>query len=308
MSDKIYKTFLQSLREKKDIKIVAIGDSICDGCASDEPGKKWSNLLCGFLKEKYDCSISYHNLAVGGTSSLFGFVRLMRMLPEETADIVLLCYGQNDDEKDFSFFYEGLLRSVLKKFGDAPIICFLESSQREETEKIRDIRKIAAHYNCLVADTINAFSKTYKEYCELSAHDGVHLNDEGQRVYAECLLETIEKADNPVFSSPLSNAVKVFEHFHYIPLWQMDFNNGAYTCEVGGEMIGFVCIETPNGGEYEILLNGEVVRQGNFHHEFEFSWERVYLLSRGKISGRLQIKLKNPADAEFAGGIFTVGV
>ena len=43
MSDKIYKTFLESLQEKKDIKIVAIGDSICDGCASDEPGKKWSN-------------------------------------------------------------------------------------------------------------------------------------------------------------------------------------------------------------------------------------------------------------------------
>lgn len=136
-------------------------------------------------------SVHLTNVSMGGNASYAGYVRTMVLNDDTDYDLVVICYGQNDSTDGFSTDYEALVRAIRNKYTNSSIISILESSQKEYTEKMITIQNICAQYNIPVADTIEAFNKSGKDYNALTK-DGVHPNDAGQDIYFETLKDIID--------------------------------------------------------------------------------------------------------------------
>lgn len=200
-------SFYQKLQEGLKVRILIVGDSIgaTAGASSDEA--RWTNLLLDAIQDKYGVKVSMTNVSMGGNASYAGYMRTMllddgmtaeqhRMQPEgpyfHDYDLAVVCYGQNDGEEDFPLYYESILRAIRQKYTKCSIISILESSQRDYTEKMKQIQRICAHYGIPIADTIRAFADSGRPYEEL-ATDGVHPNDEGQKLYFQTVMSVIEQ-------------------------------------------------------------------------------------------------------------------
>ncbi|XME02163.1 SGNH/GDSL hydrolase family protein [Lachnospiraceae bacterium C1.1] len=104
--------FYNKLSKGEDVSILIVGDSI--GCGSGASGTeyRWAELTCEHLKEKYGVNTSLTNVSMGGNASYAGYVRTLALNDNINYDAVILCYGQNDSEKSFSFHYETIIRAI----------------------------------------------------------------------------------------------------------------------------------------------------------------------------------------------------
>lgn len=190
-------SFYQKLQDGFDVSILIVGDSIGATAGASSDATRWTNLLAAELRSKYGVRVSMTNVSMGGNTSYAGYVRTMMLDDGMTAeryqslsagerfedyDLAIICYGQNDREENFSMYYESIIRAIRQKYSKCSIISILESSQRDYTNKMREIQNLCSHYDIPVADTIWVFSDSGKSYEEL-ATDGVHPNDEGQKIY-----------------------------------------------------------------------------------------------------------------------------
>ena len=132
------------------------------------------------------------NISMGGNSSYAGYVRTKVLDDGKSYDAAIICYGQNDELDGFPENYEAIIRAIRKKYPDCSIISILESSQREYTEKMTTIQNICEHYNIPIADTIAAFFDSGSAY-DVLVLDGIHLNDEGQKIYFKTVNSVIDE-------------------------------------------------------------------------------------------------------------------
>ena len=172
------------------------------------------------MKDNYDIDLEITNVSMGGNTSYAGYVRTMNLDDKVGYDYVVVCYGENDAEEDFSLYYETLLRTIKEKYPSAVIIAILESSQREYTGKMQIIQELCEHYGVYEADTIAAFHNsgyTYEELCD----DGTHPNDKGQEVYFSTVAEVLDQCYQETVSNTLEDIeimnknVDEFETYQY---------------------------------------------------------------------------------------------
>lgn len=171
-------------QNSEKLKILIVGDSIGEGAGASDPSLKWYKYLIPYMKETYGVNLDITNVSMGGNTSYAGYVRVMELGDEEEYDLAIICYGENDEPENFSLYYESILRAVSNKYPSCRLMTVLESSQRDYTDKIKDIQILSEHYGAYVADTIAAFQDSGKPYDAL-CDDGTHPNDEGQKVYYE---------------------------------------------------------------------------------------------------------------------------
>lgn len=147
--------------------------------------------VTSYLKTGNKGIISVTNVTKGGNTSYAGYVRTMALNDDVNYDLAIICYGQNDGTEGFSTNYESIIRAIRSKYPDCSIISILESSQREDTEKMTIIQSIFEHYSVPVVDTIAGFNNSDKVYDDLTG-DGVHPNDVGQEIYFETVKAVID--------------------------------------------------------------------------------------------------------------------
>lgn len=181
-------SFYQKLAEGIDVNILIVGDSISAGGGASDGAHAWPDLLAAGIREKYGIDTTLTNISMGGNTSYAGYVRTMLLDDDIDYDLAVLCYGQNDSPENFSLYYESLIFAVQKKCPHASIICILESSQREYTEKMQIIQELALHYGLPTADTIAPFQSDYDNL----VCDGIHPNDAGHQVYSDVLMGVID--------------------------------------------------------------------------------------------------------------------
>ena len=322
----------QKLACGEDIRFLVVGDSI--------GAMEWTNDVAAWVEENYLVHCTIKNISLGGNTSYSGYVS-EKLLDDGIAyDLVLVCYGQNDAPKGFAADYEALIREVLTKNNMPCVISVLESSQREYTEKMQDIGRIAEHYNLKLADTIEAFETSGYSYEALSA-DGVHPNGIGQGIYAETVKEVIRSSVAEVFAekgrlileamqkgraySPEDYGVRSvlpepmdqegvapFECFRYVP--SADFqriSDTEWVIHFDHPLVGILGINRsrcPGENLFEIYRNDEL-----YYSEEDYLSIGYYLMKISKVSetaetftGDLRVKFlqKDHAD-NFFGILFT---
>ena len=194
-----YTSVYEKLVEGEKINILVVGDSIGQGTGATN-SKGWASMLPEWIEEEYSAECNLTNISMGGNTTYAGIIRTKTLDDDIDYDLVIICFGENDSEDKISSEYEALIRTIQSKYGNASIISVLESSQREYTNKISDIIKLADYYGIPVADTIYAFGNSGYEYEELvnAPDDLVHPNDKGHEIYLDTIKSVIQSQVNDI--------------------------------------------------------------------------------------------------------------
>lgn len=213
--------FYEKLKNKEDVNVLIIGDSIGEG-SGGEYGKCWFQLLENAVEEEYGVKYRTRNVSFGGNAAYCGYVSSKIFADGTDYDLAVLCYSQNDgDLKTLSIYYEAMIRALRTKYDNIDIISILESPQRSINPKMQTVIDICEYYGIPTADTITPFNTSEIGYDNLTT-DGVHPNNEGQKIYFETVMDVIraEYAETAErfysLPEPIKPEVKNFDKFRYL--------------------------------------------------------------------------------------------
>lgn len=293
----------------KTLRILVVGDSIGDGSCATVTQNKWTHLLTCRLKEEFGIEVTLTNLSVGGTASLFGYHRIHSLSSNVNFDLIFVCFGENDAEEDFALYYEVLLRTIRLRWPNCRVVSILESSQKDYTSKMHSIRSLAEKYGCAVCDTIAAFKQSSMDYEMLTVADGIHLNDEGQKVYSETAYRTVIGLDGSKISDlPEANAdVLIFDRCRFIKASEMQYGLADYRLRTTAKYVAFNCLEAPESATYKVFSDDREILSSTFKHPFYFVWERLHLLNVPEGEKEIRVTLSDETDVCLYKGILLIG-
>ena len=167
--------------------------------------KRWSDKFLDLLTEKYPgLLINEENAAKGATGCISAIFRAEEDILRYDCDIIFIETSVNDGEPAFGPCREGLLRKLLKKGRSDLVLVYTycqgfyeDTLAGQSPASVADWEKLARHYGISSADCGRyAFDKVmaggmrWEEWLP----DGLHPEYAGSRVYAEIVLELVEKA------------------------------------------------------------------------------------------------------------------
>lgn len=279
-------SFYQRLADGLDTNILIVGDSIAQGTGASTKETHWSMLLEDYLEKNYNVNITTTNISMGGNASYAGYVRTMALNDDVNYNLAIICYGHNDKTEGFSTEYESIIRAIRNKYPECSIVSILESSQKEYTEKMEMIQSICKHYGVSVVDTIAAFNNSEKNYEELTA-DGVHPNDEGQKIYFEAIRDVID--ENVGASTGKMKDVSVINedvHKYDNFIWydaNSDFNrieDTTFVIDVSASGIMGIDYTYESGdNKADIYVDGELFESPTVTFDYDFSQRHILVVS-----------------------------
>lgn len=285
-------SFYQKLSDGFDVNILIIGDSIGANAGASDTTLAWTNLVTLHLQKEYGVNVFLTNVSMGGNNSYAGYVRTMTLADDVDYDLAILCYGQNDGITNFGMYYESIIRAIRSKYKKCSLISILESSQKEYTEKMMTIQKIAEYYNIIVADTIMPFIEgSYGAYDELT-NDGVHPNDAGQKVYADTICKIIDREAasysefDKVELDPVYENVQDFDNFMWIDVSQFEKVDNTYTYAISESISGILGIDytfVSGNNTCVIKMDGEDIAALEVIFNHDFSQRHIVTVKNEKI-------------------------
>lgn len=219
---------------------------------------------------------------MGGNVSYAGYVRTMVLNDDIDYDLAVICYGQNDDDEQFSMYYESIIRALHSKYEKCSIISILESAQKGYTTKMKEIQNIADYYEIPVADTIEPFKDDYDNL----TYDDVHPNDEGHKLYAECIEKIIDKqvTVNTGFPDydrvPINDSVTAFTNCDYIGVDQFEKDDLTYIIHIEKSGIFGIDYSYVSGeNKAQIYIDGELFSAPTVTFYYDFSQRHILIVS-----------------------------
>mgnify|MGYP005966104205 FL=1 len=260
----------------EELQVLIVGDSIGEGAGASDPSLKWYKYLISYMKDKYGKELHITNVSMGGNTSYAGFVRVMQLKENEDYDLVMVCFGENDIEEDFSEHYEQLLQTILSKWPSCKLITILESSQREYTPKMQSVQRLSEQYHAYIMDTIAAFDRSgmkYEELCE----DGTHPNDEGQKIYYKEASKVIDQIYGQVLEDNLKLQYYSMKEFKQTDSYSLELNAEGEICSIG---IDYERI--PGYHEIEVFVDGSSIWKYQDNWKPDYSQRHIEEIERGE--------------------------
>ncbi|MBR5453554.1 MAG: SGNH/GDSL hydrolase family protein [Clostridia bacterium] len=200
---------LYKLTKEKKLNIAYFGGSVTEGAgASDENKTSWRGRTTQWFRDTYpDAEINEIQAAVGGTGTGLGIYRCDRDMADKLPDLVFFEFSINDCGGKFATLTsnaETIIRKVWKKVPTADIIIThtITKSISGSIEKGNDFGSktafsaVAYHYGLPIVDFGEHFRHRIKEeggdWLKYTI-EGVHPNDEGYAIYANCIIGAITK-------------------------------------------------------------------------------------------------------------------
>ena len=192
------------------LSVVFFGASLTWGAnASDPMQTSYRALIAKRLAATYpEAHFTFHDAAIGGTSSQLGVFRFERDVLRHKPDLVFLDFSANDDimsaDPEKLASYESLVRRIILD-ARAPVVQvvfpFKWDVQRGNTDgmKRHDAHhRIARAYHAAIGDAISLCQRRVKSgettLKKIWPFDGVHPGDAGYTVFADAAWQAFQKA------------------------------------------------------------------------------------------------------------------
>jgi len=197
---------IQTLRDRKPLKIVLLGDSISTGCnasgwangAPQQPA--YPELLRLHLEAQYKTDVELTNLSVGGTSTPWGVTMIPKVV-EQNPDLVILAFGMNDSSGRSSEDYRTQIETMISKARESlPDVEFIlvasmlgnrdwTTLKHDLFPKYRDELAGLCKPGIALADMTSVWQEILKrkQDHDLTGNGVNHPNDFGHRVYAQVI-------------------------------------------------------------------------------------------------------------------------
>ncbi|WP_239618837.1 SGNH/GDSL hydrolase family protein [Cohnella mopanensis] len=299
----------------KNIRYLVLGDSIgqSDGAGSDQG--KWFNGLDKQLRDAYK-GVAFHDIvATGGAVTFGGWIDYLTHLKHPDGyDMVILCFGQNDQGDSLERFqesYEALVRQIMHDYPLAEIVTLIENSLSSEAFAVT-IKSVSTHYDLLNVDLRKAFKESGKLYSTLT-DDGVHPNTEGYDYYTKSIYKTIASkyssqpaTRNPFPITRLYDGSKLFESGRRLTNWEnaegfkitskgvLGTAGSSIEQTFTGSLIGIEKWADVTGGKYRVFIDGKLINEFNNRAPFRVNWEN--LISDDLDKGTHKIRIEVPSN------------
>lgn len=262
-SDSLY----LKLSQGKPVNIAIIGDTFGASTGATE-GNQWDAQLKNMLSEKYQSEVSINNLSVAVTKAFQGYCTVMNT-DWSSCDLAIVCFGsmdQNDNLQTFERDYEAIIRNLRQKNSGMVIVPMI-STYVSDSNFSGTVRDIAKHYSLPSVNMNNAFVDSGKDEMELTDSDGVYPNDEGYRLYAQAVLDTIaENIQSDAIIPPEEVKVKYdeveeMEECEFLPLDDLTYvSDNEYSYTGDAAVIGVEYLPASSGdSKIDIQVNGYTV-------------------------------------------------
>ena len=304
---------------KNEINIVYLGGSITEGYKSSGVETCYVGLCSDWFKDKFpSITVNNHNMGVGGTGSNFGMVRMDRDVLSKNPDMLFVEFAVNDGNGDSRATMESIVRKTLL-CENVPYIVFLYTANKTYSVEPKYHQEIADYYGI---PTIN-LQDVLKEKTggadpvEMGLFlDGVHPLDGGFKIYADAIIEKLEK-DNfyarPQNKEPLMKECVMFDA-QFVPSTKYSHSEGwtektghrgyeGLFTEKAGETITFefdgnyLAIEAGLHKEsalLEVYVDGELVKTLSYYYNmvaFQTNYQSVtHKLSLGHHTVTIKTK------------------
>ena len=325
------KSAYQKILNKEPINILVVGDSIGEGYGSSDDEHSWPALLDSYIESMYESEVTITNISLGGESSLAGYIRLLQQNQDIKQDLIIVCFGHNDANDNFEVYYESIIRRDLNQYPDCSIICIQEYSQKEYTEKMNGILKVANYYRIPVVDTIQPF-QDYSEGYDALTIDGTHSNDSGQEIFADAIEEILDYEINmqslPIVlkEQPKDKNVSFFDNATWIGVDNFNRDGLVFTTDISEEIEGnhksnifgdgsgvamvVDLSDYPNDNYLKVKNNDNIIAEKEMNWSFFSAQRHIPIVADNIIikSGWLSIEFANENQADsFNGCGFILG-
>ena len=197
---------LQKLRDRQDVSIVLLGDSISTGCNASGWGgaapfqPAYQDMLVEHLRAHYQADVTLTNLAVGGKSTPWGMTMIDRVTADQP-DLVILAFGMNDSAgrspEEYGRNTAAMIQKTRAVCPQAEFILIASMTGNRDWVRLnhdvfpqyRDQLASLCEPGIALADLTSVwieFMKRKKD-CDLTGNGVNHPNDFGHRVYAQVL-------------------------------------------------------------------------------------------------------------------------
>ena len=207
-------SFYQKLSKGYDVKVLIMGDYVISGAGASSESKAWYSLLKDQLESEYfsdgKATVEITNRAASGNYALTDCLGLKQSEDEESFDLVVLCYGQNETEENFGLYFEALVRTVHEKYPDASVISVLEAAQGGYPNTMTAMQTVCKNYNIPVADTFKLCAADgIDAFMETLSSDSVSPSDKGHELYCQAIKEIID--ENVTADTGKSESAEAFD-------------------------------------------------------------------------------------------------
>ncbi|MGA5691243.1 SGNH/GDSL hydrolase family protein [Cytobacillus pseudoceanisediminis] len=264
----------QKLSAKENINYLIIGDSIGRGSGASSKSAAWFSRLERHLHNEYGIKSKRHSIVQSGATAFEGLYKLQQSEHFGKIDLTFIVFGENDrkymDEKQFSYFYEGLIRKTKQLYPDTEIITITENPLDNEAF-VQSISVISNHYGAKNVDMRIPFAQSRLPAEELTK-DMVHPNDHGYKLYADSLIKKIReltgsKAEIAVLSAPIQEdadfEITSIPHvtdisgsfIHKEGIWESSKAGDSLEYQFSGPFLGVNMIRSEKGGKMDVFID-----------------------------------------------------
>jgi lysophospholipase L1-like esterase len=211
--EKTLPNLMNKLKNEESVNIIAIGDSVLEGCSSSghfnrEPFMpNFMELTKKGLEDKYKAEINLNNISVGGKTSAWGSSEeAIANINTSNPDVIFIHFGINDAGSGFSpNSYRDNIELIILSAREANpntefiiLTAFSPNDKAYDTSRLENywdkIREISERYSGVkVIDIwkVSRYMLKEKKYEDLTGNGINHVNDYSSRIYLMSILATL---------------------------------------------------------------------------------------------------------------------
>ena len=199
-----------------EVNVVFLGDSIYAGAGASSVDTKWVTKVGNWFDstfEKDGVTVNWYNKGVGGTTTDYSLVRVMRDVVNLDPDIVFFSHTCNDGNRDTRRNMESVVRTLMS-LENPPYIVFTRTTNRSLSQSNGYGNQVADFYGLPLIDDLEAFKAatngTGVAMADLFISDGVHPSDAGYQVITDEIVRCLESGR--YYHRPINRADKILEN------------------------------------------------------------------------------------------------
>ena len=179
------------------INVVFLGDSLYAGAGAGSEENKWVTKVSKWFEQTYatgNVKVTCTNKGVGGTTTDYSLVRVIRDVVNLNPDVVFFSHTINDGSRDTRRNMESVVRTLME-MDNPPYIIFTRSTNQALVESNGYGNQVADFYNLPLIDDLEAYkavlAETGKPVSDFFS-DGTHPNADGYQIIVDEVIRCLK--------------------------------------------------------------------------------------------------------------------
>ena len=251
----------QKLKEGLQVNALFLGNGSATSTSSGQ--HHWVFDAVAYWEQHFGIDIQGGNYARVNTTAFYGYTMMNEYPRGLRYDLVVVCYGAQDDPADFAFYYDGLLRSIKNQNAKCEIFCIIEANAAGYNENAETVRLLSDYYGAVCIDMIQYFKDNGVNFD--SALDGLNPTTEGSDTYLEAIKTVVQEnvsAGRKVPERTASYDAKAdcFDKFTFVEAKSLSrATPTSYEYVTHDPVVGIMYYNTNDGATIRIYANDKLV-------------------------------------------------